>query len=69
MFKHQLTANGRQIARARYQMLIIKGCSPSQARNAAEVLTLEDENLDYHRTVYDQQAINNCWEKLTSNNE
>lgn len=65
MFKHQLTANGRKIAHNRYQFFIAKGCNPSQARNAAEALTLEDENLDYHRTVYDQQAISACWQKLT----
>ena len=65
MFKHQLTANGRKIAQSRYQFFVQKGCHLSHARNAAEALTLEDENPDYQRSDYPQQAISNCWETLT----
>ena len=65
MFNYRLTANGRKIAHSRYLWFIGQGCSPSQARNAAEALTLEEENPSYHRTHYDQQAINNCWSHVT----
>lgn len=63
--KPRLTANGRKIAHARYQTFIANGCNPGQARNAAEALTLEQENPDYQRTVYNQQAIHHCWGKMT----
>jgi hypothetical protein len=68
MFGHRLTANGRKIAADRYQFFIEKGCNPSHARNAAEVLTLESET-DYQRTKYDQQAISNCWETLNNGDD
>ena len=67
MFQFRLSQNGRKIAHSRYQLLIEQGCNLADARNAAEAMTLEQENFDYKRSDYDQQAIHSCWETLTEN--
>ena len=69
MFNHQLTANGRKIAQARYQFLLELGCKPGHARNAAEALTLEQENPDFIRSPYDERDICECWQKITARDE
>jgi hypothetical protein len=68
MFSYRLNQEQRRIAHSRYQAFIAAGANPSDARNAAEAITVEEFFPDYQRTPYDKAAIAIVHAALVANN-
>ena len=69
MFSYRLTQEQRRIAHSRYLEFIKAGANQSSARNAAEVITVEQFYPDYKRTPYDKADISVVWEALIAANK